>query len=134
MKSTQSVIAGLICFLNVSFLPAPRVTAQSTSGSSQIASQTALSATIDIGSGTSLEPPERNNRFERVGLNPGQVANITLQFPVVMAGQPISAEALDGGQIIFAGSALTVGSDGTLSFQFDPGTAVGTRQWRYGQF
>jgi len=55
--------------------------------------------------------------FDLVGVNPDQLVQVTITYPALAVGRLITAEALDGGQVISA-TPLVVGPDQTIRFQF----------------
>jgi hypothetical protein len=81
-----------------------------------------IQVTTDAGATFSLTAYEA--RFPRVGLKPGQSTTITLQFPASMAGQTITLSALDGG-VLTVGNRGQIGSDGSLSVNYQAASAVG---------
>jgi hypothetical protein len=62
---------------------------------------------------------------DRIGLQSGQVITVMVQFAAANPGDVITAEPLDGGQILGKTNQFIVASDGTITFQFqacqDPG-------------
>ena len=97
--------------------------AQSTSGLTS-ESGSPLSARIVTDSGKVFNLTLRNDRFQRVGLTPGQITNISLTFPSSMAGQIISAAPLDGGSVTLANQGA-IAADGSVSLTFKAGSPVG---------
>lgn len=85
-------------------------------------------ATIDLGTSAVVTATCRKGSFERVGLRHDQTVDIAVQYPTANAGQTITVDALDGGQIIAAEKNLTVGPDGAIHFKFRAGHQPGTYQ------
>ncbi len=85
----------------------------------------ALAATVDYGNDAVFQPAKHDTTLDRLGLDPQQTVNVTVQFPVEMAGQSILAEALDGGVVTLPDGGLIVADDGTVSFQFQASDASG---------
>ncbi len=85
----------------------------------------ALAASVDYGNDAVFQPDKHGVDFDQLGLRPQQAINLTVQFPVEMAGQTILVEPLDGGTATLPEEGLIVSSEGTVSFQFqaseDPG-------------
>lgn len=88
-----------------------------------------LDATITVNP-ASLQPTTASSYggiSDRVGLQPGQLITVTVQFFFAKPGDVITTEPLDGGQIVGKTNQFTVASDGTITFQFqaqqDPGTS-----------
>lgn len=82
-------------------------------------------ATIVDGLDAPVVTHSRKGVFNRVGLKHDHTVEITVQYPATKAGRSITAEALDGGQIIGANKGLTVANDGTITFKFRVGHEVG---------
>lgn len=80
-------------------------------------------AMIALDVGKVVTPRRQNRVYQLVGIQPGQVVTVTVAYPVTTAGQAVSIEPLDGGRAIVPAGGLRVGLDGTLSFQFQAGTA-----------
>lgn len=85
----------------------------------------ALSATVDYGNDAIFSPAKSSTDFEQLGILPRASVAITVQFPVEMAGQPMIADALDGGTISIPEEGLFVGTDGNVTFQFQAADAFG---------
>jgi|GEM_PF-2498078 len=60
---------------------------------------------------------DKQGGFGLVGVHPGQLIDVTIQYPVTKTVHRISAEALDGGQVLVQGPML-VGLDSSVHFQF----------------
>lgn len=82
------------------------------------------SVQIATDTGGVFSPRKQNKAFERVGLKPGQLTTITLQFPSTMAAQTISAAALDGGAVTLSNQGR-IAADGSISMTYKAGTGVG---------
>lgn len=78
----------------------------------------ALAATIDYGNGNVFQPAKSNTAFQCLGLDPGQLLTVTVQFPSDLAGQTIIVEPLDGGSLTFPDGGFFVDSQGNVTFQF----------------
>ncbi len=89
---------------------------------------TDATASIDPGTGPLVTISCRKGNFERVGLRHDQTVDITVKYSTAAAGQAITVEALDGGQIIAAPKKLIVGSDGAIHFKFRVGHQPGIYQ------
>jgi hypothetical protein len=87
-----------------------------------------LTATIVDGTDAPVATISRKGMFGLVGLKHDHTVDVTVQYPASSAGRIISAEALDGGQVIVPGRSLTVAADGKISFKFRAGRAVGIYQ------
>jgi hypothetical protein len=85
----------------------------------------ALAATVDYGNDAIFQPAKHSTDFELLGLQPGKIVNMTVQFPVELAGQAMLAEAMDGGALILPEGGLVVAADGTVAFQFQAGESQG---------
>lgn len=85
-------------------------------------------ASIEFGDGTLVTVSSHQGSFDRVGLRHDQMVDIAVQYPATSAGETISVDALDGGQIIAAGKHLTIGTDGTIHFKFRAGHQPGNYQ------
>jgi hypothetical protein len=66
-----------------------------------------------------------NQKFDMVGVVPGESAVVRLRFPSVLAGVTINAEPLDGAVLAAPQSGWTVNSDGTLTFYLKAGDYPG---------
>ena len=98
--------------------------AQGDDGTEGIVSR-ALAATVDYGNDAVFQPAKHGINFDQLGLLPQQSLNLTVQFPVELAGQVIIAEPLDGGTLTVPEEGLFVGVDGTVFFQFQAGDSFG---------
>ena len=78
----------------------------------------ALAATVDYGNDNVFQPSKSNTDFQRLGLDPGQLLTITVQFPVDQAGQAMIVEPLDGGLLSLPDGGFFVDSEGNVTFQF----------------
>jgi hypothetical protein len=85
-------------------------------------------ASIDPGTGPLVTISCHKGSFERVGLRHDQTVDITVQYSTAAAGQAITVEPLDGGQIIAAPKNLIVGADGAIQFKFRVGHTPGIYQ------
>ncbi len=124
MKTVPLGIAGLAVLASGLFGFSSLVRAQDGDGLEPEASR-ALAATVDYGNDAIFQPPKHNTAFERLGLQPQQVLTITVEFPVDLAGQVITAEPLDGGILTLPEEGLIVGSDGNVTFQFQASDSCG---------
>jgi hypothetical protein len=89
---------------------------------------TDATASIDPGTGPLVTISCHKGSFERVGLRHDQTVDVAVQYSTAGAGQAITVEALDGGQIIAAPKRLIVGSDGAIHFKFRVGHQPGIYQ------
>ena len=99
--------------------------AQGDDGAPQPIVSRALGAAVDYGNDAIFQPTKHGIDFDPLGLRPAQVVNITVQFPVELAGQAMIAEALDGGTLSLPEGGLVVAADGTVVFQFQAGGSQG---------
>jgi len=106
------LLPGLVVLASLFFLQLPGLRAQTDD------TQSPLWARIDLGSNRIVKLRNSHAAFERVGLDPDQTIEITLQYPVEMAGQAIVAEPLDGGRVTVSGKGLVINAEGRASFQF----------------
>jgi hypothetical protein len=84
-----------------------------------------LGVTVDFGGASSSSPAKAGDKFQRIGIYPHQVVDVTVQYPAAMAGTSIVADALDGGRVIARGRVLATDAKGVLTFKFQAGDAVG---------
>lgn len=85
-------------------------------------------ASIDVGAGVLVTACSRHGNFDRVGLRHDQMVDIAVQYSAANAGQTITVEPLDGGQIIAPSKNLVVGNDGAIHFKFHAGRQPGVYQ------
>jgi hypothetical protein len=85
-------------------------------------------ATISFGGSQSVTATSNGAVFDRVGLQPNQVVDVTVQFPPEKSGHTIIVEPLDGGCLIGPTNKLVVAADGTFSFRFQAGRDSGDYQ------
>lgn len=85
----------------------------------------AIGATVDYGNNVVFQPAKHTTDFDRLGVDPGTILTITVQFPIELAGQTIIAEPLDDGALTMPDSGLFIGPDGNVSFQFQAGSSSG---------
>jgi hypothetical protein len=88
-----------------------------------------VSATVQLSDDQSITVTDFSNQ---IGVQPGQVVGITIQFTADKAGEPVVVEAIDGGVTSVGSSLPVLNDDGSLSFTFiargDPGqNRVGIR-------
>jgi hypothetical protein len=118
----------LKAFVSSIFVWSSTLEAQVPSGSADLRSPT--SVLINGNSGKSFAARQSKGRFDEVAIVPRQTVSITLSYSPTLAGQIMFAEPLDGGKIILVGRSLTIGADGTLSFNFQAGDIPGVyRVW-----
>lgn len=80
-------------------------------------------ATFTFGNGQKIKARSTTRRFRLVGLYPGEIVDIALQFPAGLANSA-TAQSLDGGKLIsFSKSPL--GVNGVASIRFQAGTEPG---------
>lgn len=68
--------------------------------------------------------------FQKVGLQPKQVVDVSLRYPESVKGRRVAVEPLDGGRVLTPQQNLTVAPDGTFTFRFKAGSAPGLYQVR----
>src|SRR6266446_6641146 len=85
-------------------------------------------ATITFANNQSVFANSDGRAFELVGLQSGEVIDVTVQFPADKVGHAIRIEPLDGGCIVSASTAVFVGEDGTVAFRFQAGNSLGRYQ------
>lgn len=78
----------------------------------------ALAATVDYGNNALFHVEKFGTDFGLLGVRPEQAVTISVTFPVENAGQPVSADALDGGMVTLPEGGFIVNADGQVSFQF----------------
>jgi hypothetical protein len=93
---------------------------------SQSRCQTAadVSATIQFSNGDAITVTDFSNP---IGVQPGELLNITIQFPAGAAGQPIVIEPADGGVTSVGSSIRVVNNDGTFNFTFVAPASTGIK-------
>lgn len=87
-------------------------------------------ATVSLGLGKIVSPRRHKVTFEKVGVQPQQIVDVTLRYPVALAGRSLAVEPLDGGQILTSPQDLKIGSDGTVALRFKAGISPGLYQVR----
>lgn len=87
-------------------------------------------ATVTSALGKVVNPRRHNITFEKVGLQPQQAVDITLQYPIAHAGAHLAVEPLDGGRIVNPVANLTVAPNGTFTFRYEVGSKPGLYQIR----
>jgi hypothetical protein len=87
-------------------------------------------ATVSLGLGKIVSPRRHKVTFEKVGVQPQQVIDVTLQYPVGLAGRPLAVEPLDGGQVLTTSQDLKIAAKGSATLQFKAGTSPGLYQVR----
>src|SRR5205085_727173 len=92
----------------------------------------ALSAQITTDTGGNFNVPAIEERFQRVGLRPGQHTTIVLSFPSSMADQAVNVSALDGGTVTL-GAQGRVLPNGTFIIHYEAANAVGHYRLFVGQ-
>ena len=85
-------------------------------------------ASIDLGTGVLVTAYSLHGSFDRVGLRHDQTVDIEVDYPTAFAGQTITVQPLDGGQIVAPAKNLIVGSDGAIHFKFRAGHSPGVYQ------
>jgi hypothetical protein len=84
----------------------------------------AVSATIQFSNGQAITVTDFSNP---IGVQPGELLNITIQFPTDAAGQPIVIKPVDGGATSVGNSIRVVNNDGTFNFVFTAPASIGTK-------
>jgi len=87
-------------------------------------------ATVTVGLGKVVSARRHKIVFEKIGLQPQQTIDITLQYPVDLAGRRVAVEPLDGGQVLTPAQSLAVAVNGTFTFRYQAGTKPGLYQVR----
>ena len=89
---------------------------------SQLRGQTAadVSATVQFGNGQTVVLDDFS---DLIGVQPGEVVQVTIQVPLNHAGEAIKIGSLDGGQISNASTA--VGDQGSITFDFQAPAGAG---------
>ena len=83
-----------------------------------------LTATIQFSKGQTLTTTDFS---QPIGVQVGELVNITLQFPPGRAGEPVTIEALNGGSTSAGSGILAVNPDGSVNFAFVAPAAVGSK-------
>jgi hypothetical protein len=81
----------------------------------------AIAATIDYGNNLLFQPEKAGTDFGLLGIRPEQSVTVTVQFPAEMAGQPVTAEVLDGGSLTLPEGGLIADENGQVTFSFQSG-------------
>lgn len=92
------------------------------------ASAVDATATINFGNNQSITANCNGASFDRVGLQPNQVVDVTVQLSAAKAARTIIVEPLDGGRVIGGPAKLIVAVDGSFSFKFQAGRDPGVYQ------
>lgn len=87
-------------------------------------------AAVTLDTATLVMPRRNKSVFQLVGVRPSQTVSIAMAYPGSLAGQAVSIEPLDGGRAIVPQQGMTIGLDGTLTFQFQVGSLPGLYQVR----
>ena len=87
-------------------------------------------AAVNLGPGKIVNPRRHRVTFEKVGIQPQQIVDVTFQYPVALAGRSLAVEPLDGGVVLTPPQDLKIGADGTVALRFKAGTAPGLYQVR----
>ena len=82
------------------------------------------SATIIFPDGSWVNDRSGGGIFPRVTTYTAQTLTIELRFPLTFANTTLTIEVLDGG-ILYGQNPVTIGSDGTASFQYQTGNQAG---------
>jgi hypothetical protein len=88
----------------------------------------AIDATATITFQNDQSVVTNNTSSDVVGVGASQTVNVTVQLPVIEAGNVIAIEALDGGRLSNVSNPAIVGSDGSFSFTFQAGQSPGKSQ------
>jgi len=81
------------------------------------------SVAVSLPNNASAQAHSHQGRFPHFLTPLSQTITVYLRFSSDLAGTEVIANGLDGGTI--SSNALIVGNDGTVSFQFQPGTQPG---------
>ena len=87
-------------------------------------------AAVNLGLGKIVNPRRHKVTFEKVGIQPQQIVDVTFQYPVALAGRSLAVEPLDGGLVLTPPQDLKIGANGTVALRFKAGTAPGLYQVR----
>jgi hypothetical protein len=94
-----------------------------TAGNWQLCGQTTdVSATVQFSNGQTVVLDDFS---DQIGVQPGEVVSVTIQFAPNHAGEPIKVESLDGGRI--SNPSTAVSDEGLVTFSFQ---GAGTGQNR----
>lgn len=85
-------------------------------------------AIISLAPDKSVSTSSRNGSFERVGLQPNDLVEIVVRYPLSKVGRLIIPAPLDGGEIVSSEKVLVPGVDGTIRFKFRAGGDPGVYQ------
>ena len=81
-------------------------------------------ATFTFGDGNKITARMTTSRFRLVGLHPGEIVDVALQFPAGLPGNSALAQPLDGGKLI-SFSKSNIGIGGLASIRFQAGAQPG---------
>jgi hypothetical protein len=105
-------------------LLAAQVSTLSAAAAANAQNEEPLQMDIAYGGGTQNHRESHHGVVEPVGVPLGQQVAITLRFLRKRAGDQVMVGLLDGGQINVQGP-ITISSDGTVAFSFQPGGSTG---------
>jgi len=83
-----------------------------------------VTTTIALNPGQSIALSSKRGSFALVGVRPDQLVQVTVKYPALKTARTITAEALDGGQVLKPGP-MRVGLDGAIHFEFRAGRSPG---------
>ena len=131
-------LTGLFVLVSVNLLTISKLSAQTPASTPDAGTAPpGVYATVTYSSGQSVVAPGAGGIFSLVGLQPGDVVQVVVQYPTSKAMQVVNLEALDGGIVLppkmTRGTRRTpfsrvIGADGTLSFAFQAGSDPGLNQ------
>ena len=103
----------------LAFVPLPLLTASLLYGQAP-----QPTATVQFSNGQSIATTDFS---EPIGIQSGELINITIQFGADVIGKPVVIEPSDGGSISTGNTLRAVGSDGTVGFGFLAPASLGTK-------
>ncbi len=87
----------------------------------------ALAASVDYGNDSIFPVEKFGTDFGLLGIRPEQVVTVSVQFPVEMVGQAVTADLLDGGTLTLPEEGLFIDANGLATFQFQASILGGCR-------
>ncbi|MEY2506449.1 MAG: hypothetical protein QOH01_778 [Verrucomicrobiota bacterium] len=82
-------------------------------------------AVIQFGNAGEVHTRSSRGHFRLTSIRPNQTVNVRLEYPVSLAGKPVTAAALDGGEATISKPNATIGPDGKTSMHFSAGGQPG---------
>jgi len=109
------ILLGLAFFAGANFFPFHNLVAQSLD----------VSATVQFSNSDAITVTDFS---DPIGVQPGELVNITLQFSSDFVGQAVKIDAPDGGSSSLGSAMSVVGNDGTITFGFSAAGPTGRTQ------